>query len=344
MGEGDTVLVTGGSGFIGVWCIIGLLRRGYAVRTTVRDLKRSDEVRAMVASEIDPGNRLALFAADLMRDGGWSEAVDGCTHVLHVASPFPPAQPRNADDLIVPARDGALRVLRASVAAGVKRVVMTSSTAAVGYGREPRPALLTEEHWTNPAHPDASPYVQSKTLAERAAWDFMRTQGGAMALAVVNPAAVLGPVLGRDFSYSVQIVERLMKGDLPGSPRLGFPMVDVRDIADLHIAAMTAPEAAGQRFIGAGPFLWIADVARVLKDRLGPAARKVPSRVLPSWLVRIVALVDGRLQPVIHELDRRRDFSADKAERLLGWKQRPVEDSIVDCAQSLIRHGVVRGV
>ena len=343
MNDATTVLVTGGSGFIGAWCIIGLLRRGYRVRATVRDLKRSADVRAMIATEIDAADRLALVAADLGDDRGWNDAVQGCAYVLHIASPFPPAQPRDANELIVPARDGALRVLRASVAAGVERVVLTSSTASVTYCRQtPRPDPLTEEHWTDPTHPDATPYVQSKTIAERAAWDFMRDHGGTTTLSVVNPSAVLGPVLGRDFSYSVQIVERLMKGDLPGSPRLGFPMVDVRDIADLHISAMTAPEAAGQRFIGSGPFMWMADVARVLKDQLGPAARKVPTRTLPSWLVRLVALVDSGLRPVVNELDQQRNYTSKKARDVLGWMPRPLEESIVDCACSLIKHGVVR--
>ena len=343
MSDDATVLVTGGSGFIGAWCIIGLLRRGYAVRATIRDLKRADEVRAMIAAEIDPGNRLALFAAELTSDRGWAEAVQGCSYVLHVASPLPTAQPRNADELIVPARDGALRVLRASVAAGVKRVVMTSSVAAITLTRiTPRPDPLTEDHWTDPGHPEASPYAQSKTIAERAAWDFMREQGGTTSLATVNPVVVIGPVLGPDYSFSVQVIERLLKGNVPGLPRLGFALVDVRDVADLHIRAMTAPEAAGQRFIAAGPFLWMSEMAQVLRTRLAAHAGKVPTRRAPSWLIRLASLFDSSLRFVTPELDRQRNYSWDKANRLLGWTPRPVEDSIVDCAQSLIRHGVVK--
>jgi nucleoside-diphosphate-sugar epimerase len=343
MDEGGTVLVTGGSGFIGAWCIIGLLRRGHVVRTTVRDLKRADDVRAMIATEIDPGNRLSFFAAELTDDRGWAEAVQGCDYVLHVASPLPPAQPRNADELIVPARDGALRVLRASVAAGVKRVVMTSSVAAVTLTRaEPRPDPLTEEHWTDPAHPEATPYAQSKTLAERAAWDFIREKGGTTRLATVNPVVVIGPVLGRDYSVSVQVIERLLKGNIPGIPRLGFPLVDVRDVADLHIAAMTAPEAAGERFIATGPFLWMSEIADVLKARLGSEAARVPTRRAPSWLVRFMAMFDSTLRLVTPELGRRRNYSSDKARRMLGWTPRPIEDSIVDCARSLISHGALQ--
>jgi nucleoside-diphosphate-sugar epimerase len=336
------VLVTGGSGFIGAWCVIELLRRGYVVRATIRDLKRAGAVRSMIASEVDPGDRLALVETQLTEDRGWAEAVEGCSSVLHVASPLPPRQPRDARTLITPARDGALRVLRASAAAGVQRVVMTSSVAAITLTPAlPRPDPLTEEHWTDPQHPEASPYAQSKTLAEQTAWAFMRDSSGSMSLTTINPVVVIGPVLGRDYSFSVQVIERLLRGAAPGLPRLGFPLVDVRDVADLHIRAMSAPEAAGERFIATGRFLWASEVADILRTRLGPQARKVPTRRVPNWVIRLAAVFDSSLRFITPELDRQRNYSSEKAQRLLGWTARPVEDSIVDCARSLIRHGVV---
>jgi len=337
----ETVLVTGGSGAIARWCIIELLRRGYAVRTTVLDLAREPEVRGAIASEVDPGDRLSFSAADLLRDDGWAEATGGCSSVLHVASPFPPEQPKDPDDLIVPAREGTLRVLRAGVAAGVARVVVTSSAAAIAYTKPPSNGIFTETEWSDPADPEASPYVRSKTIAERAAWDFMKNGAGTTTLAVVNPVAVIGPVAGKDPSYSFQAISRVLTGDMPALPRLGFSFVDVRDIADLHIRAMTAPNAAGERFLGVAKFLWLADVAKILRDRLGSDARRVPTRNAPDVLVRFISLFDPSIRSVISELGERTEFSHDKASTMLGWTPRPIEDSVVDCAQSLIRNGIV---
>jgi nucleoside-diphosphate-sugar epimerase len=340
-GDGnETVLVTGGSGFLGGWCLVELLRAGYRVRTTVRTPEREREVRAMLEPEADAGDRLSIITADLGADPGWQEAVEGCDYVLHVASPFPPAQPKDPDELIVPARDGTLRVLRASLEAGVRRVVLTSSSAAVrnsGVALPPRP--LTEEDWTDPANPHLTPYARSKTIAERAAWDAVGEAGQTARLAVVNPGAILGPVLSDDLSYSLQVIERMLKG-MPGLPRLGFSFVDVRDVADLHIRAMTAPEAAGERFLAAGRFLWLSEVAEVLRDRLGAAAAKVPTRTVPNVLVRGMALFDPGLRSVVGDLGQRVDYADQKPRSRLGWSPRPVEETIVDCARSLMEHGV----
>ncbi|HTA06322.1 MAG TPA: NAD-dependent epimerase/dehydratase family protein, partial [Solirubrobacteraceae bacterium] len=236
---GGTVLVTGGTGFLGGWCCVELLSRGYEVRTTIRSLQRADDVRAAVAAAgVADGDGLSIVAADLNLDDGWAEAVAGCDYVLHVASPFPPAQPKNPDELIVPARDGALRVLRASLDAGVQRVVMTSSVAAVRHGRAPSAtAPYDESDWTDPDDVQRTPYVRSKTIAERAAWDLVRERGAESQLAMVNPGAIIGPALSDDRSFSLQVVERLLNG-MPAMPRLGFVLVDVRDVADLHIRAM----------------------------------------------------------------------------------------------------------
>jgi dihydroflavonol-4-reductase len=332
--EAKTVLVTGGSGFLGGWCLVELLRRGYAVRTTVRDLAREAEVRAGVASQVDAGDRLAVMAADLLGDEGWAEAVQGCDYVLHVASPFPPAQPKDPDELIVPARDGTLRVLRAGLDAGVERIVVTSSVAAIAGGAKASDMPLTEENWTDLDFPGLSPYVQSKTIAERAAWDLMRERGAVKKLAAVNPGAIVGPVLSEDRSFSLEAIGRLLRG-MPGVPRIGFSFVDVRDVADLQIRAMLAPEAGGERFIAVAQFLWMREVADLLRERLGPAAAKVPSRGVPDLLVKGMALFDPSVRTIVNQLGKKISYSSEQARTRLGWQPRPVEETIVECARSL---------
>ncbi|HEY2181720.1 MAG TPA: aldehyde reductase [Solirubrobacteraceae bacterium] len=342
MTDGEqTVLVTGGSGFLGGWCLVELLQRGYRARTTVRDLARVGEVRAAVGTQVDARDRLEVVAADLTNDDGWADAAAGCDYVLHVASPFPPAQPKDPDELIVPARDGALRVLRASLGADVKRIVLTSSVAAV---RRPGPDSvangrdLTEEDWNDPDNPDSTPYTRSKTIAERAAWDFMRAEGAEERLVTVQPGAIIGPVLGRDRSYSLQAVERMLTGKMPGLPRLGFSFIDVRDVAALEVGAMTAPEAGGQRLIAASTFLWFSEVAAILREQLGPDARKVPRRGVPDFVVRVLARFDPELRSIVGELGHKTTYSVDNARRRVGWSPRPMQETIVDCARSLLAH------
>jgi len=332
------VLVTGGSGFIASHAILQLLNAGYQVRTTVRDMKREGDVRAMLKhGGAEPGERLSFFAADLQSDAGWTPAVAGCDYVLHVASPFPANVPKHEDELIVPAREGALRVLRASRDARVKRVVLTSSFAAIGYGHAPQSAPFNETNWTNTTGNDVSAYVKSKTLAEREAWNFIAREGGDLELSVVNPVAVFGPVLGPDYSTSVLLIQRLMSGAVPGSPRLSFGVVDVRDVADLHIRAMTHAAAKGERFLAvAGDFMLIRDIAKVLKERMGEAGKKVPIRQLPNWLVRLAALKDPAVKQILPELGKLKNGTNEKARRLLGWAPRPREEAIVAAAQSLL--------
>jgi len=340
----STILVTGGSGFIGSHCILQLLSAGHQVRTTVRSLKREADVRAMLKEGgADPGNRLSFFAADLENDAGWPQAVAGCEYVLHVASPFPASVPKHEDELIVPAREGALRVLRASRDAGVKRVVLTSSFAAIGYGQKQQTAPFNETNWTDPNSNDALPYVKSKTIAERAAWDFIASEGGSLELSVVNPVGVFGPVLGPDYSTSILIVQRMMDGAIPGCPKISFGVVDVRDVADLHIRAMTQPAAKSERFLAvAGDFMSMLDIAHVLKSRMGASAKKVPTRELPNWLVRLAALRDPAIKQILPELGKRRNATHEKAARLLGWSPRSNEDAIVATAESLIRLGLLK--
>ncbi|HWG08614.1 MAG TPA: aldehyde reductase [Solirubrobacteraceae bacterium] len=338
---GGTVLVTGGTGFLGGWCGIELLRRGYAVRTTVRNVERADDVRASFAAAGERADgRLSIVAADLNADDGWAQAVAGCDYVLHVASPFPPAQPKDPDELIVPARDGALRVLGASLDAGVKRVVMTSSVAAVRHGRKPSAdAPYDETDWTDPGDLRRTPYVRSKTIAERAAWDRVRAAGAESRLATVNPGAIIGPALSDDRSYSLQAIERLLNG-MPAVPRLGFVFVDVRDVADLHIRAMTAPAAGGGRFLAVDRFLWMQEVGRILRGRLGPAAAKVPTRVAPDFMIRAMALFDPGVRSIVGDLGKAATYTAEKAKTTLGWEPRPLEDSITETAESLIEPGL----
>jgi nucleoside-diphosphate-sugar epimerase len=335
----ELVLVTGGSGFIGTHCILQLLAAGYRVRTTMRNLKREGDVRAMLKQGgAEPGNRLSLVTADLQQDAGWPEAVTGCKYVLHVASPLPPSLPKNEDELIVPAREGTLRVLRAARNAGVERVVVTSSFAAIGYGHKERTEPFTENDWTDPNGADVGPYPKSKTLAERAAWDFIAREGGGLELSTVNPGAVFGPVLGADYSASILIVQRLMDGALPGVPKLYFGLVDVRDVADLHLRAMTNPVAKGERFLAiAGDVMSFLEIAQLLKKRMGAAARKVPTRQLPNWMVRLAALRDPAVRTVLPELGKKKYASNEKARRMLHWTPRSNEESIVAAAESLVK-------
>ena len=244
-------------------------------------------------------------------------------------------QPKDPDELIVPAREGTLRVLRAALDAGVRRVVVTSSVAAVRGSVDSAPAPLTEADWSDPDDSKLTPYARSKTIAERAAWDLVRERGEEERLAVVNPGAILGPVLGGERSSSLAMVERLLKG-MPGTPRIGFSVVDVRDVADLHILAMTAAEAGGERYLAVARFQWMADVAAVLRERLGPEAAKVPKRAVPDLLVRGMALFDPAARSVVGQLGQRVELSNAKA-RALGWEPRPVEETIADCGRSLAR-------
>lgn len=342
--SGELVLVTGGSGFLGAHCILALLKAGYRVRTTVRSARREADVLAMLkAGGVEPGDRLSFAMADLTSDAGWPQAVAGCDYVLHIASPFPPGVPKHEDDLIIPAREGALRVLRAARDAGVKRVVLTSSFAAIGYGKAPpygRP--FTEESWTDPTT-KVSAYVKSKTLAERAAWDFIAAEGGSLELAVVNPVGIFGPVLGSDHSTSTEFVQRMMNGAMPGLPRMSFGVVDARDVADLHVRAMTNPAAKGERFLAvSGDFMTLREIAQTVKRRLGDAAARVKTRELPDWLVRIVGLFDPEAAQLVTELGKVKNATNAKAVRVLGWAPRSREDALAATGESLVRLGLLK--
>lgn len=339
----STVLVTGGSGFIGSHAIVRLLELGHHVRTTVRKPGREEDVRRMVrAGGVTDESRLSFTFADLTEDAGWADAAAGCDHVLHIASPFPSSAPDHEDELIVPARQGTLRVLRAARDAGVKRVVQTSSFAAIGYGHPDLDRPLNEDDWTSFDLRPVSAYTKSKTLAEKSAWEFIATEGGNMELAVVNPVLVLGPVLDADYATSIRLIHRLMDGDMPGCPKLYFGVVDVRDVVDLHLEAMTRPEAAGERFLAiSGEVMSIKEMADVLRERLGERAKRVPTRELPNWLVRLVALFDSEIRSIVPELGNRKDATSEKARTMLGWDPRSREEAIVSAAESLDRLGLL---
>lgn len=339
------VLVTGGSGFVGVHTILQLLAADHEVRTTVRDPLRSREVLAMLREGGAPSTeRLSFFTADLTGDAGWRQAVAGCDYVLHVASPLSTSVPRDENELIIPAREGTLRVLRAARDAGVKRVVITSSTAAVGYGHQPQAQPFDETSWTNlDGGAEIQPYVKSKTLAERAAWDFIAREGGGLELSVINPVGIFGPVLGPDFSGSVGIFKALLDGSMPAVPKIYFGLVDVRDVADLHLRAMTSPAASGERFIAvAGETLSILDIARVLRRSMGAAGARVPRFEAPNWVVRLAALRIPLLRDALAQLGKIRRSSGAKARNTLGWMPRGNEEIIVATAESLIRLGLVK--
>jgi len=333
-----TVFVSGGSGYIAGFVIRQLVAEGWTVHTTLRSLAREAALRRLLAVD---DSRLKFFAADLLADAGWAEAMAGCTHAIHLASPVPPNLVKNADEVIVPARDGVLRALRAARDAGVKRFVMTSSVAATSYGRGRGVHHFTEADWTPPDFPGASAYVRSKTIAERAARDWVAREGGTIELCTVNPSVVLGPVWSADYSASVTIVKRLLEGSIRACPDVGFGIVDVRDVADLHVRLLMAPGMAGERFIASGPFMKIRAVADLLRAQLGAEAHKVPTRNAPDWLVRVLALFDPGARFVVTELGSVRHQDASHAKQLLGWQTRPAEQSIVDTARCLLDLGIV---
>jgi dihydroflavonol-4-reductase len=340
--QNGLVLVTGGSGYIAGFCIAELLRQGWRVRASIRSLAKAAAARSAIAALGVDAAGVEFVAATLDADAGWGEAAKGADYVLHIASPVPAADPKTDDEIVRPARDGALRVLKAARDAGVKRVVMTSSVAAIAYGRGGRETPHTEADWTDETNrADTSAYERSKTLAERAAWDWVKRGGGKLELTTVNPGLVLGPAPSADFSASLEAIKKLLDGSMPALPNFSFPVVDVRDLARLHVLVMTAPEAAGQRFIGSGDLYSMADMAAMLRKGLGNKARKVPTFRIPDFVVRLFGLFDPVVRTRAFELGKVRRASSEKAKRLLGWTTRPAEESVLDAARSLIALGVV---
>lgn len=337
------VTVTGASGFVAMHCIRKLLEQGYRVRGTLRTPSRGEAIRATLSKYVDIGDRLEFVAADLTRDDGWVEAVTGATYLLHIASPLPRKPPKHERELIEPARDGALRALKAANTAGVKGVVMTSSVAAIAYGHNRNERRIYDERdWTQLSD-DVGAYEKSKTIAERAAWDYVRSlpETSRFSFTTINPGLVLGPLLDEDYGTSGEVVRKLMTRELPGCPDIEFIVVDVRDVADAHLDAMTNPDANGKRFIVANGHASFLEVAHILKDEFAAKGYKIPTRRLPNFAVRIAALFDKTTRLVLPELGYQRRVSSQQAQTVLNWQPHGLKDMVVSMGNSLIEHGVV---
>lgn len=345
----ENVLVTGATGFIAQHCIVQLLEAGYDVRGTARSTDRNAQVKAILAASVSSAtksnldDRFEMVTADLTSDEGWSAAAAGCRFVQHVASPFPRKVPKDPDELIRPAREGVLRVLRAATDAGVERVVLTSSLAAVTYGHA-RDHVFTEADWSNVDGPRIGAYEKSKTLAERAAWEYVasRPAGSRPELVAINPGLVLGPLLSSDWGTSGELVKLILDGVYPAVPNVYFSMVDVRDVAVAHLSAMTVPEAAGQRFLCAEAGHSMREVAAILAERFAPLGFKVATRKMPDLAMRALALFDKTARLAINNLGTNHLFDTSSIRRTLGWTPRPLEEMVVSMAESMITHGVVK--
>lgn len=335
------VLVTGATGFIASHTILALLNKGYEVRGTARSASKAERLNATLSAYSGKPVNVELVSADLTRDEGWAEAMEGVTYLQHLASPIPNNLPKDADELIIPARDGALRALKAAKAAGVKRAIMTSSFASIGYGwGDRRPAILDETHWSNPDNiRDNTAYTRSKAVAEKAAWDYVNTDGAGLELATINPVAVLGPAMSADVSASLELVQQPMQNKVPAFPKLTFGIVDVRDVALAHVAAMELPEAAGERFLVGEQVLKFTEIGEILRNAYPD--RKLPKGELPSWLVRMLTVVNPTLKQVLPELDKARAYSNEKSRRVLGLDYIPAKDAILASTNSLIDLGVL---
>ncbi|WP_347218296.1 aldehyde reductase [Chryseobacterium sp.] len=337
MEKKETVLVTGGSGFIACYCMITLLNNGYKVKAALRSLKKTELVKEMLKEGgITSFEDVSFTEADLQNEAGWDNAAEGCRYVIHTASPTPNTDAKTEDDFVVPAKNGVLFVLRAAKKAGVKRVVLTSAFGAVSYGTL-KDTPYTEEDWTI-INDTVAPYQRSKTISERAAWDFIQNEGDGMELSVVNPTTVMGPVLSTDYAHSIQIIKQMLNGEMKGCPKLITGYVDVRDVADLHFRALTMPEANGQRFIAvAGEALSMLEVAKILRKNLGPVACKAPEKELPNWMIRVLSVFNPKIKMIVPHLGLVKKASSEKAKKLLGWNPGSAEDAILAAAKSLIK-------
>ncbi len=341
--DSKKVLLTGITGFLGSHTAIQLLNKGYEVTGTLRSMKRADAIRQVIARHTPHIQNLQLAEADLTDARVWQKLTQAMDYVQHIASPFPRVLPKSDDELLLPARNGALNVLKAAAAQGVKRVVLTSSTGAILYGkaRQARSGTFDEQTWTDASNlEDTTPYFRSKTLAEKAAWDFIRQDDSGLELVTVLPGAILGPVLEEDFGNSANIVIKALDGSIPAIPNIGFDMVDVRSVAELLILAMEMPQAANQRYAGAAGYLKFKEVADILRQAY--PQRKIPAVALPDFLTRLFSHIDPTLKPVLVDLGVERKINNAKAINELGWQPIPVKEAVLACAQSVLELGIVK--
>lgn len=341
----DPVLVTGVSGFIARHVALALLREGYAVRGTVRDAAKGEAVRKSLAAHNPKAadeTRLSFAAADLTADAGWEEAVAGCAAVMHVASPFPMSQPRDRNALTPAAKGGALRVISAALDAGIPRIVMTASMATMMY-RPGRPAefKVAEDDWTDLGWSELSAYVVSKTEAERAAWAFVEERGQKSRLTTIHPGFVLGPALDREFGASIDVVRMFIEGAYPATPPAAYPVVDVRDVADLHVAALKAPGTGGRRLIAAGGTMSLGEMAASIKRAAPDNSKKVPTATMPAFAVRLLANFDRNLAAVLPDIGARPAAQADYVTKLAGIRFRSPDEAVAATVNSLIKVGAV---
>jgi nucleoside-diphosphate-sugar epimerase len=345
MENSEKVLVTGGAGFVGIQCVLQLLQQGYMVKTTLRSLSKKNEILDMLKNGgVKSFEHLEFAEADLMKDDGWDKAVAGCTYVLQVASPVFFGKPANEDELIRPAVEGIVRVLKAARDGGVKRVVMTSNFGAVGFSRKDNNGETTEADWTNPDEKGLSVYEKSKLLAERAAWNFIKREGGNLELSVINPVAILGPALSSHVSGSFMLLNNLLDGAMKAVPNLPLNIVDVRDVADLHIRAMTNPGAKGERFIASadGQISW-PGIAALLKSKMPAVSQKVSAKTLPNWVLKVAGLFNHRAKEGAAMLAINRNVSNAKAKKVLGWKPLSAnEQAIFAAVDSMVRYGIIK--
>lgn len=343
MSAARSVLLTGASGYIAKHIALRLLEEGHTVRGSVRATDREHEIADAVRPHLsDPAaeNRLRFVELDLMSDGGWAGAAEGMDVLIHTASPVPLEQPQNEDDIVRPAVDGTLRALRAAKAAGITRVVLTSSIAAVGESEGvPAGRLYDESDWSDPDWPEITPYAKSKTLAERAAWDFVRTQAPDMHLTVINPGLVIGPPLDSHIGTSLALVQRILHSKNPAVPNIGFALVDVRDIAAMHVRAIATPQSIGARHLGVSGFLWFPEMAAVLAAQYPD--RNIVTRRAPNAAVRMLAQVDSAARTAVPLLDIRREFTSARAREVFGMDFIPADEALRATAQFLIENGLV---
>ena len=338
-----TVLITGGSGFVGSHCIVAALKSGFVVKTTIRSQDKISAVKEMLSNAgIDDLSKLSYQIADLEHDSGWEEAMRGVNYVLHVASPFPSKSPVDAEKVIIPSIEGTLRVLQQASISDVKRVVLTSSFGAIGYGHPKSKKHFTENDWSPSDSKNISTYIRSKIEAEKMAWKFIEESKSGLQLTVINPVGIFGPTLGKNLSSSIQLIQGMLTGKIPATPNVNFGVVDVRDLAELHIKAMEAPLARGQRIIAsASDCIPMIAVAKTLRQRLGSKASKVPQKQLPDWFVKLLSLVNHQMKEIVPELGKEKHLDRNKAVELLDWHPRPIEETLHETAESLFRLGLV---